>query len=435
MTETDPGNAIAHLVLDSQRWMHRRVDTLRMDEHGRTRLSVSIDLTVPEGPGGSERSVLVPLALVGKGTLTSLSTRGPTGNPMPVLGADDNARVSQLMLTALARRLMPAAVARSDRLSEKFWGVVQSDVLVARHWFRRYVVWREQAQIPYSGGLDVFEGLLRTLRGHFLLLVELDADLVGRRVVVKYSHETHEPDAEGRTTRLPASFTMPFGQVGWARSWHLEVHAPPGTAIVALEAQQTDASGAAATPPAGAPGGVHGDGARAAVAADSAPGLAHVAVRPGSRVTDAVVRFALTPQRTGLRGTSLWGAWLATAALIVAALGRWTDLDVLASPLTDSAPVSILLTGPALLLSWISRAPEHPLAARLLRPVRRALAISAGSLLALALVVAVPLAPPLEDARLATAVVVQGTTTVRLSRLWWRVGVQRRIGGATEVEP
>jgi hypothetical protein len=67
--------------------------------------------------------------------------------------------------------------------------------------------------------------------------------------------------------------------------------------------------------------------------------------------------------------------------------------------------------------------------------VRRALAISAGSLLALALVVAVPLAPTLEDALLATAVVVQGTTTVRLSRLWWRVGVQRRIGGATEVEP
>lgn len=74
--EASDGQKLVSLLIDSQSWVHRRVDALRLGADGTTRLHMSLDVTVPtdrvlKRPG---EQMAVPLAFMEKAAIRQLDT-------------------------------------------------------------------------------------------------------------------------------------------------------------------------------------------------------------------------------------------------------------------------------------------------------------------------------------------------------------------------
>jgi len=223
--------------------------------------------------------------------------------------------------------------------------------------------------------IELFEQIALQLTNHFLLIVEHDESVVGSRTVLKYSYDEAPP--EPLTRRVPASLKLEPTDFGFSESWHFEVEAPEGLVLKRLELTEYDLNGDVLA--AG-----RDEGA-------SSETVGHLAHRPAHRLTSAVVTIDLAPDAPGVPRFALFGVLLTTVAVWVALVARaFPGLLVAPTTVAPSPAASILLAGPALLLSWISRAPEHTMVARLLRRTRRTMMVSALVLLVMAALTAVP---------------------------------------------
>lgn len=400
------GEVLAGLMLASDTWMHRRVESLRMDANGSTRLHVSVDCTLPTAviPRSRDR-VLLPLGLVRKGALRTVDTRGSSGQPLAILDSDENGTLAVDMLLAIAAQALPPTVATSDGCREALETVVFCAPGDAQRAVAQFNAWlQSQPGVEPGSPRDVFAGMTAQIASNFLFAVEVAADVVGTRSIVKYSYEDEIPEI--RKIHIPTTIARDVPQFGMAASWHFEVQAPPGLGVRDLRVQQYQA-----------------DGTATGAWEDSSSGrdvdtVAHVACRPDHRFTTAKAEIVLTPQVRGLPRAALWGAVL-TLVLVALALvaRRYPGVFVGVRP-GGSSPASILLAGPALLLSWLSRAPEHVMVARLHQPLRRVLVVSSFVLFGMALILTVPLLSPWKNIAWAAIAVAQLWAVYRAGRLY-----------------
>lgn len=409
---TAPGELLASLLLDTA-WVHRRVESLRMDANGGTRLMASLDVTLPlPGLVRNEERVILPLALVQKGALRRLDTSDHQGNPMPVLDTRDNGELVVEMLTAIGRSVLPALVTASPRYESVIRKIVfgapaehEVNVATFRGWLSAFGV------DPDASDHDVFTSMVAQFSNHFLLAVEVSADVVGTRVIVKYSYEDRLPHLRWGT-RVPMYMTREVRNYAMASSYHFEVEAPAGIGLRWLRIVESLADGSMAR---------RKDEARAA-ATGNPEVILHVAGRPTHRFTTAVVEAALAPPLGGLVVVALMGVAITTLCVALGGVHALFPTEFVETGATRSPVASVLLAGPALLLSWLSRAPEHRMVARVLLPVRAILVQTSFVLFGLAFVLAVPLVAPWRGLAWMSLVALQLVTVGQALRLARDVG-------------
>ncbi|WP_420123308.1 hypothetical protein [Nakamurella sp.] len=379
------GRALIELILGSEDWIHRQVERVDIQPTGDTIHRISMDLTVPVDLAlpGSRGAVLVPVTLLQKGPLSCFSVVGPDEQPIPMLESAANSRLSTTFLRTLA------AATYGYRLADEPFevglfirDVVASDLRRGRQAvdrLRRFLQDRDGAAVDPVEAATFFS-MVEVFSRCFLMVVELDERLVGRRCVVKYSYLDTRNDPHDRP-RYEMSWDLEhFGVAG---SYHFELLSPQLLEISSITL--TDVTGTE----------VH------LVTADLPPdgvSTAHLAVRPRARLSTAAVVVGLVPRRYGVVSQSFAATWLVVGVFAAVVAGRAVRDAVLPGATVAPAAAAILSAAGAIALTWIARTPEDRIVAAVLRRPRRHL-LGAGALLILAgLYMAVPIPDPVRTA-------------------------------------
>lgn len=376
------GLQMKRLMLGSQSWVHRRVDTFKLGAEGQTRRSVSLDLTLPKELAipGSKGKVLVPLALIAKGRLRDLDTT-EGGKSLPVLGQQENAKLACDLLHALAPEWLTGSPDWAAECAIHIDALVNAPAADTAD-VQSFDVWLTSIQDEHRPSddtqLTVFAGLARQMATHFLLIVEANQEIIGARTILKYSHDLNDPAASGSAQTV--SIYLEIADFGFAASQHIEIHVPVGLAIDSMYLIEVD--------PSDKPVDVDFDDSRRERT------IGHVALSPASRFSTGELRVDVVPARQGIYAFTS----VAVPTVFLMAALAWLDkLDILqiVSPSFSipSPSASLFLVGPAILLSWMARNPEHNLTGQLLARLRRMLMLTAVSLVLMAAAAAVPLAP------------------------------------------
>lgn len=387
-----PEVSLAWLILNSPQWVHRRVDALRMGENGRSRWHISHDVTVPEefSIPGSRNRMVVPLGSLRKGALKNVDTSGAGSASLSILGAEDNGTYAVDMLLMMAESLLGKETARTLRCREVITKVVRADHALQNDAAREFRVWLSESvtssEVPSKGPeferrLDFFQEFVSAFATTFLLLIEVDSSLAGTRCVIKYSRDDTAPE---RIDPASQQLAWEIPDYGFARSYHLEVEVPPGLVYTELEILEIDSNGVSSF--------------RALDTPPKPQVIAHLACTPNERMASAVAGLTLSPSRQGQYKVSRFSAVTVFVIAVLAWVSSMMPGVVVAS---DSGPasaaVSLLLTGPALMLSWFSRSPEHEVIAWIMRPYRKMLLLSVAALFLMAAAAAFPLVSPVKE--------------------------------------
>ncbi|MFC8303238.1 hypothetical protein ACFUCV_06085 [Specibacter sp. NPDC057265] len=386
------GVCLAWLILNSPQWVHRRVEALRMGENGRSRWHISHDLTVPAefSIPGSKNRMVVPLGSLRKGALKNVDTSGAGSTSLSILGAADNGDYAVAMLLMMAESLLGPEIAGASQCSEVLTNMVRATAggeEEAKLEFTRWLAGSVASLDPRSKGsgfeqrLDFFQEFASQFAATFLLLIEIDASLAGTRCVIKYSRDDAAPE---RLDAASQQLAWEIPDYGFARSYHLEVQVPPGLVYTELEILELDSNGELSS--------------RVVDAPHRPQVLAHVACTPHERMASAVAGLTLSPAKQGQYQVA---GFSAVTVFVMSVLAWLSSLMPGAFTAGDSGPasaaVSLLLTGPALLLSWFSRSPEHEVIAWIMRPYRRMLLLSVVALFMMAAAAAFPLVSPVKE--------------------------------------
>lgn len=429
------------LFLSPRDWIHRRVESVVMNPDGVTRRKVSVDVDLaahdpwPTDAGGR---LLVPVTIQAKRPMRHFDA-ACEGDPAPVLTTEDNGVLAELLLrglvpeqlplveaAVLAEEHVPAIVHAPELLVEealdRFWAHCEHLRTVVQELIDRDLLSAEDAE-NWEADFALFTTVADQLARGFLLTFALRAEFAGRRVVVKYAMD--EQYAAGRRPRLWDRLRhcwMPWvGRVGLhdlasCRSFHLEMTVPAEVRL--HEFTVLSHEGDRAQGPPGAHRAVH-----RVLAEDRAvrrwPGAVrgHVALRPTSRFDDAFCEMVILPARQGIAAFAAVAVGLITVVLLLVGVVSAAAGHVLGPGWqVPSAAASIVMSVVAVLLSWISRQPEHDIAARVLRPVRYALNLEAFVMLMLAGAASVPFTPGAATAYWTLLLVLHALSLVLVSR-------------------
>jgi hypothetical protein len=385
--------------VSSQRWVHRRVETITFLDERRVRRDVSVDLTVPEHapsieprPGRAVR--LLPLAIMRKRTLVNFDLRDREGHALMLPSLRQNQRLTFTLLQAWAQTLLggqpPDRTLRKalERIacgtkeeSEEAWGRLEKSTTSSSP---------EDDQLRALMSKPKFQAVLKRLRYCFLLFVAVEAEPL-TRLLVRYSYERpitlYWKRAPGALRRVigvqPTTLEFPQPSAEFSQSYHWEIETPKGVEIVRAElrgqkwAERRDFLGHG---PAEAVLESSGEDVRLDTPELKLDlnlrriNLHTVDVPPGSRTRSVL---DLRPERGGWLQLSTLIAWLSALAILIAAL-RLPHV-MTARPGAERRPDAIVLlfVSYALILEALLIKPdEHRLATRLLKPFRRAAAVS-----------------------------------------------------------
>lgn len=371
------------LMVGSQEWVHRRVDTYKLRSDSSTRRFVSLDITIPKRLSikGSKGKMYVPLALIEKSKLRDVDTADRDGKSLPILGRSENSQLSKELLFAA----VPSWIYHNYRLfrqcAEHIHRLISADTSTSTE-LLDFDQWIESIESAFGytndTDLDLFATLARQLAKHFILVVEVDAGIVDTRTILKFSHDLNSPPVSGGAAI--ASFRIPLPDFGFSASQHVEVQVPAGLAVESMSMVEID--------PSGAPVDADFDFPK------EERTIGHVTLSPGSRFSAVEIRIDVVPSR---RGISPFTTVVVPIVFVMMALAWIDKLDVLQITSSEfkvpSQSVSLFLIGPAILLSWLARNPEHNLVGTLLSPLRHMLLLSSASLVLMAAACAVPLTP------------------------------------------
>ena len=378
------GQKLIELILGSEDWIHRQVERVGLQPTGDTIHNISMDLTVPVdlALAGSRGAVLVPVTLLQKGPLSYFSVVGPDELPVPLLESGANSRLSAAFLRALA-----AATYGYRTADEPFEvGLYINDIVSAdlrrgrqaTERLRRFLQDRDGPEVDPVEAATFFS-MVEVFSRCFLMAVELDSAVLGRRCVVKYSYLDTRNDPHDRPRYEMSWDLQHFGVAG---SYHFEFSSPQLLQIASVTL--TDVTGSE----------VH------LVSADLPPdgvSTAHLAVRPRARLSTAAVVVGLVPRRYGVVSQSFAATWLVAAIFATVVAGRYVRDIVLPGATVAPTAAAILSAAGAIALTWIARTPEDRIVAAVLRRPRRHL-LGAGALLILAgLYMAVPIPDPIRS--------------------------------------
>lgn len=341
------GGPLAMLLLGSAKWVHRRVDSLALGQSGTTRRSVSFDVTVPidlQIPlTDAQLQVLVPLALIEKGALRRVTTKDPSGHPLPILGAQDNSRLSAEMLlfmldttpgglavgydAELFALLQRVVAFQPETGSDKERARLEAEIAAAAR------------AVDYPADVsELIEEIAKGFLDHFLLVAVLDSDLVGQRVVLKFSYDRDLPSPSLWNRIGVIDFGMP--DVGFARSQHVEFEAPAGLVVRQLKVTETFAGKSVKDPVDDTP--------------DEPRASAHVAFTPLRSTSGAFVRVRVAPAGAGILSFTVVAAVaLAVFAMFVAGERSGTGRCWRRSPFRPRPCRSFSLAPPCSCLGWL----------------------------------------------------------------------------------
>lgn len=379
--EPSNGESLAWLFLNSREWMHRRVEALRLDQSGATRLHISHDATIrAEYPVvRTTGRIVVFLGAIRKGGLRKFDVSAPDGTPASMLNTAQNTELVVGMLEYLLSPYLSQSHGMTDII---FWnsddGVCEAslqDGLAAVVESRRsnelvIATMNFVAEMLTRNGDDgnaaiLLEALFRQLQDNFLLLAEISDEYLGHRVVLKYSRDDEVPAAARGSSvasrrqapydQLPNAIDIELPEFATAGSFHLEIQVPPGLIVTELSLQQYE---------------LDSDGRENEIASDtdwskSERTTAHVTLAAKHSLTFARAQVFVMPANQGLvRFTNITVVTIAAIAALclVEALFPSTVLNRNANP--DSSLTSLILALPAFFLSWMARAPEHTLVAQ-----------------------------------------------------------------------
>lgn len=369
-----------------------------MDEGGASRWHISYDVTIPKKwrVDGSKNRIIVPLGSLRKGALRRVDAAGGGAATLSILETEENTKHTVQLLMSLAQSFLEPEVVASPDCRIAVETLVRSDPHNADEAIKEFDSWIAAATASSSDTrtqkkIDFFRNMAFEFATNFLLLVEVNADVLDTRTVIKYSRDDDPPEVKGSNTHEIAWAVPDFGMSG---SYHLEVEVPRGLTLSSMRLVQYDSDDTCISELLDIP---------------SRPrSLAHLACRPDSRLATAQAKLTLLPAEQGLytfaRMSGIVVFVVTMLAWIVALL---PGVVVSASTALPSSAVSVILAAPALLLSWVSRAPEHEIVALILRPYRKMLLASASTLVMLACAAAIPFVFPWSQLLWAPIVAIQ----------------------------
>lgn len=362
------GLDIYHFLTNVDRWVHRRVEQIEFLDDRSVRRKVSVDIELPSNE--PEREVagkpmdLVPLALLRKEPLVGFDLRDENGGTVPLLTRQQNAFVSWSLLAAVGE-----AAARNAGFSLPLPLDVLSDLRLltseradkAERALKTFKKPRRQDSRPLRKALmrdEVFSSFAEALADNFLLLVLLEHQPSGRRVL-KFSYVEPlpwpllRPRASLRHTlwllrvrlglaSVPLDFEVPA--LNEAASYHFEIEAPRGLMIESAEIADEGSGAALVDVPNPRGARVH---LYAASTIESSEGIAWIWLRP--TVTGLIRISALFT--------------FAVAALLALIASR-------SEAVRAGTSMGLLLAIPGFLAIFIVRPGEHLLASRILLGIR-----------------------------------------------------------------
>jgi hypothetical protein len=385
------GSLLWALLAEMPVWVERRVEHIELMDARSARRTVSLDFTPPAnlmaGQGAKmvrQAGLFVPLGLLRKDPLKGFDLRDQRGNPVPLLSREQNAQLSGEALVASAESALggtcPPDIVRA--LHELAVGSINDATVALESW--KAAASEPKAALDYVWKRllqhDEFVDLLQLLAENFVLAAATPL-APGDRRLMKFSYVEPIPDELSWTRRIlraigwiHATVTLDLPAASQARSYHVEIPAPPN---VEINEAFFDFS---PRPPR--------SGASALAMASPVPlyrperceerqagALSHLnASRVDPRLkTRVVVRFR--PQRAGLIRYAL-----ATSFVVWTLLG----LSLLRLQNVSSDPgaaVPLLVVVPGILAVIIVRPGEHALASRLFIGIRLIVSLSAFSAL------------------------------------------------------
>lgn len=183
-------------------WVNRRVESIKFGDHQSLIRNVSIDLTLPSTQVSTRRTAgskapvqLLPLAVMRKRPLRNFSLADHRGGALPMLVADENARVAMAIMIEVARVEIPSLrsidvpipvaqdfwlIARGrHRLAESTWASIGE----TRTNSYNELVWRDAMMRS-----DAVLAFTYDCARHFLVLAPVEMD-PGERRVIKLTYE------------------------------------------------------------------------------------------------------------------------------------------------------------------------------------------------------------------------------------------------------
>jgi hypothetical protein len=366
---------IAQMMLQRQRWVHRRVEAVTLLDEARILRRISIDFTVPDYAGigqGLGGVSYLPLTLLNKRVLTRFDLRAEDGRALSMLTAAQHGQIAGRMAIGSAKRALLEAhtagaikkgQARLDRSLQRgiyklVTGPAPEEGSTSLALLDQHPVHLKGAQ--FATKLEVLRqdrdarALLEDLERLFMVLVPLRVE-AGERRIVKLAYEEALPptatDADsgiklhkrlGKGLALePWSFAIDVSAGGQAASYHAELEAPED--LVIAQARLEGRSDGTWKP--------FGNDARGT---DRAHLLPSTSV-PRSADVRIYAKLALRP--TGLLPTALLIS-LATTGMLCVGLG----LHCLGVGVHADAAGAVVVVVPAIYAPFLALATAHRLA-------------------------------------------------------------------------
>lgn len=233
------------LLLDTEQWIHRRVERVQYAESDLLRWHFSVDFTITEkfpcfeNRGNGSGIYYAPVALLRKWPpLLNLSVRDEAGRPIPLLTLDKNRRVDAEALIGLMPRADPAIAAILRSI------VFASTVEDAKSKLDQLALGLLNRVLPSVQTAEEAESWRRVnvLATNFAWNSLLWVRVEGRdshRQVVKVSFERLAPSKGTALRRLRANFglagewlQLDLYNLGERGSYHLEFTPPLGTDVL-----------------------------------------------------------------------------------------------------------------------------------------------------------------------------------------------------------
>jgi hypothetical protein len=239
------------LLLDTHRWIHRRVERVEFTETDLAHWQFSVDFTVPVGLKPFQRRLakpdifFLPIALLRKWPpLMKLDIRSEEGRSVPLLTSEKNRRVDAAALAGLARYA-------GDTSSELVNPLMRIAHATSKERAARRMDCFVDALLSRTERMsdDQLVRWLRVLRvatslGENSLLWARVGAIQEQRQIVKVGFDRILPRPARRWRFLPElageSIELELPNLGERESYHLEFTPPPGTDVIEARLEITD---------------------------------------------------------------------------------------------------------------------------------------------------------------------------------------------------
>ncbi|BCW84093.1 hypothetical protein NicSoilE8_17660 [Arthrobacter sp. NicSoilE8] len=315
--------------------------------------------------------------------MRGLDTEGPDGKSIPILSSSDNGELAASLFFAAATNL-----GLTHNNEEQSWAVARK-LAFSRDESRdearqAYNDWLTPATsalaVPTGSSEDVTElldQLAETLMSSFILFAVTGDEWLGRRGILKFSSSQDELKASSRTRGNALLYEVDIPDLGLARSQHLEVKAPEGTLIESLTLRLDSSSDVTSW---------------INEAQSRARPLAHLNTTDADRFAQGTARFHVRPTKYGMQLVTDVAVIVISVGVILSLFARFWEPSLLGPAFTIPSPaVPIMLTGPALLLSWVVVRSENRVALKALAPLRYLLVLGVAQIFLVAALAAIPL--------------------------------------------